>query len=58
MQIDQPGPTAAPDVNGQSFDARFTDLIIKLIVVGFFAYLSLTLLAPSSSWSSGRSSSP
>ena len=46
MQSDQPGPTAAPDVNGQSFDARFTDLVIKLIVVGFFAYLSLTLLAP------------
>ena len=48
MQNDQPGPTAAtgrrPD--GQSFDARFTDLVIRLIVVGFFAYLSLTLLAP------------
>ena len=32
--------------NGQSFDAKFTDLVIRLIVVGFFAYLSLTLLAP------------
>ena len=46
MQNDQSGPTAAPDVNGQSFDAKFTDLVIRLTVVGFFAYLSLTLLAP------------
>ena len=48
MQNDQPGPTAATDMNpnGQSFDSKFTDLVIRLIVVGFFAYLSLTLLAP------------
>ncbi len=48
MQNDQLGPTAATDMNpnGQSFDSKFTDLVIRLIVVGFFAYLSLTLLAP------------
>ena len=32
--------------NGQSFDAKFTDLVIRLTVVGLFAYFSLTLLAP------------
>ena len=39
---------ACDDVNpgGQSFDAKFTDLVIRLIVVGLFAYFSLTLLAP------------
>ena len=43
-----PGRTAVTDVNrnGQSFDAKFTDLVIRLTVVGLFAYLSLTLLAP------------
>ena len=46
MQNDHSGPTAATDVNGRSFDAKFTDLVIRLIIVGFFAYLSLTLLAP------------
>ena len=48
MHSDHPAPTAVADVNrnGQSFDSRFTDLVIRLIVVGFFAYLSLTLLAP------------
>ena len=48
MQNDQSGPTAATDVNrdGQSFDAKFTDLVIRLTVVGLFAYFSLTLLAP------------
>ena len=40
-------PVAA-DVHrdGQSFDARFTDLVIRLTVLGVFAYFSLTLLAP------------
>ena len=33
-------------VNVQSFDAKFTDLVIRLIIIGLFAYLSLTLLAP------------
>jgi predicted PurR-regulated permease PerM len=46
MQSDEPGPAAAPNLSGQSLDAKITDLIIRLIVVGFFAYLSLTLLAP------------
>jgi predicted PurR-regulated permease PerM len=48
MQNDQLGPVAATDMNpnGQSFDSKVTDLVIRLIVVGFFAYLSLTLLAP------------
>jgi predicted PurR-regulated permease PerM len=46
MQSDHPGPVAAPSLGSQSLDARVTDLIIRLIVVGFFAYLSLTLLAP------------
>jgi len=48
MQNDQLGPAAATDMNpnGQSFDSKFTDLVIRLIVVGLFAYLSLTLLAP------------
>ncbi len=40
--------TVVTDVNraGQSFDARFTDLVIRLTVIGLFAYFSLTLLAP------------
>jgi predicted PurR-regulated permease PerM len=46
MQSDEPGPAAAPDLSGQSLDAKIIDLIIRLIVVGFFGYLSLTLLAP------------
>ena len=37
---------AGVGVTAQSFDAKFTDLVIRLIIVGFFAYLSLTLLAP------------
>ena len=37
---------AGVGVNAQSFDAKFTDLVIRLIIVGLFAYLSLTLLAP------------
>jgi hypothetical protein len=47
MQNDQLGPAVPTDMNpnGQSFDSKFTDLVIRLIVVGFFAYLSLTLLA-------------
>ena len=46
MQNDHSGPAAATDVNGRSFDAKFTDLVIRLTVVGIFAYFSLTLLAP------------
>ena len=48
MHSDHSGPTAVTDVdrNGQSFDAKFTDLVIRLTVVGLFAYFSLTLLAP------------
>ena len=48
MHNDHYGPTAATDVNhnGRSFDAKFTDLIIRLTVVGLFTYFSLTLLAP------------
>ena len=47
MQNDHSGPAAATDdPNGQSFDAKFTDLVIRLTVVGIFAYFSLTLLAP------------
>ena len=48
MQNDHSGLTAATDVNrnGQSFDSKVTDLVIRLTVVGLFAYLSLTLLAP------------
>ena len=46
MQNDHSGSTAATDGNGRSFDAKFTDLVIRLIVVGIFAYFSLTLLAP------------
>jgi predicted PurR-regulated permease PerM len=48
MQNDRSGLTAATDVNrnGQSFDSKVTDLVIRLTVVGLFAYLSLTLLAP------------
>lgn len=30
----------------QSFDTKFTDLLIKLIIVGFFAYFSLTYWRP------------
>jgi predicted PurR-regulated permease PerM len=32
--------------SGQSLDAKLTDLVIKLILIGLFAYFSLTLLAP------------
>ena len=39
------GPSAVTD-NRQSFDAKVTDLVIRLTVVGLFAYFSLTLLAP------------
>jgi predicted PurR-regulated permease PerM len=48
MQGNHSGPAAAADVdrNAQSFDSKFTDLVIRLIVVGLFAYFSLTLLAP------------
>lgn len=46
MQIDHSEPTAATDASVRSFDARFTDLVIRLTVVGLFAYFSLTLLAP------------
>lgn len=48
MHSDHPGPTGATglDRSGESFDSRFTDLVIRLTVVGLFAYLSLTLLAP------------
>ena len=46
MQNDQIGPVPATAIDGQSFDAKFTDLVIRLIVVGLFAYFSLTLLAP------------
>jgi predicted PurR-regulated permease PerM len=47
----QNDPTAVPagagvDRDGRTFDARFTDLVIRLTVVGFFAYFSFTLLAP------------
>jgi len=48
MQNDLTGVPVTTDISrdGQSFDARFTDLVIRLTIVGFFAYLSLTLLAP------------
>jgi predicted PurR-regulated permease PerM len=48
MQSDLAGNPAAAGVHGddRSFEARFTDLVIRLVVVGFFAYFSLTLLAP------------
>jgi predicted PurR-regulated permease PerM len=48
MQNEQAVVTTVTDVDGiaRSFDARFTDLVIRLTVVGFFAYLSMTLLAP------------
>ena len=48
MNNDPPELTAVTDTNrsGQSFDAKFTDLVIRLTVVGLFAYFSLTLLAP------------
>ena len=46
MQNAHSEPTAATDVNARSFDAKFTDLVIRLTVVGIFAYFSLTLLAP------------
>ncbi len=48
MHNDNSGPKLATGVNshGESFDSKFTDLVIRLIVVGLFAYLSLTLLAP------------
>jgi len=48
MNNDPPDLPAVANVDrtSQSFDAKFTDLIIRLIVVGIFAYFSLTLLAP------------
>ena len=48
MNNDPPELTAVTDTSrsAQSFDAKFTDLVIRLIVVGLFAYFSLTLLAP------------
>ena len=48
MHSDYSGSTAMPDAdrNGQSFDSKVTDLVIRLTIVGLFAYLSLTLLAP------------
>lgn len=48
MQNDLAGVPAATAIRGegQSFDARFTDLVIRLTIVGLFAYFSLTLLAP------------
>jgi predicted PurR-regulated permease PerM len=46
MQTDHSGPTAALDATGQSLDAKVTDLVIRLAIVGIFAYFALTLLAP------------
>jgi predicted PurR-regulated permease PerM len=48
MQNELTGVPAVPDVgrDGRSFDARFTDLVIRLTLIGIFAYFSLTLLAP------------
>ena len=48
MQDDPSEPAAGTDVdrNGRSFDVKFTDLVIRLTVIGLFAYFSLTLLAP------------
>jgi predicted PurR-regulated permease PerM len=46
MQNDHSGSAAATDIDGRSFDAKFTDLVIRLILVGAFIYFSLTLLAP------------
>lgn len=48
MQDDhrRPVPATGVDANGRSFDAKFTDLVIRLIVVGVLAYFSLVLLAP------------
>ena len=47
MQNEQTGPHRdGRRGNAQSFDAKFTDLVIRLIIVGLFAYFSLTLLAP------------
>ena len=47
MQNDLAGVPATPvGREGRSFDARFTDLVIRLAVIGLFVYFSLTLLAP------------
>jgi predicted PurR-regulated permease PerM len=46
MEHERSGSTDSINVNGQSFDHAVIDLAIRLTVVGFFAYLSLTLLAP------------
>ena len=48
MQFEQTTGLTAPEAgaDARTFDARITDLVIRLTIVGFFAYLSLTLLAP------------
>lgn len=48
MQNDLAGVPAATavDRDGRSLDARITDVVIRLTVVGVFAYFSLTLIAP------------
>ena len=48
MHTYRSGRRAATDVNGtsQTFEAKITDLVIRLAVVGLFAYWSLTLIAP------------
>jgi predicted PurR-regulated permease PerM len=42
----EPTSVAGADGSVQAFDAKITDLVIRLTVVGLFAYFSLTLLAP------------
>jgi predicted PurR-regulated permease PerM len=48
MHTYRSGRRAASDLNriGQIFDAKVTDLVIRLSIVGLFAYWSLTLIAP------------
>jgi len=50
MQTEQTAPLIATEAEAQAaaraWDARVTDLVIRLTFIGFFAYLALTLLAP------------
>jgi predicted PurR-regulated permease PerM len=41
-----PGPTDGADGGAGTIEARITDLVVRLVVVGLFAYWSLTLVAP------------
>lgn len=46
MHDDGATPATEPGDHDQSMDAKVTDLVIKLIIIGLFAYFSLALLAP------------